>query len=154
MTAPRLALGLALLGALVLGAPGRTARAAAPGTLIITDKRIDTSPESFEKEARAAARPSIGKSGDGWKVYFVAWLKKAPGAEEINVVFYEAGGKSREPINHFPIRTKPSVKILVSEVEIRPEDGFKAGNKYDVRITRIIGGREEVYARTTLQLAE
>ena len=148
MKAPR------LIFALLLAVLCRQAVAAAPGTLIVTDKRIDTSPENFEKEARAAARTSLGKSGDGWKVHFVAWLKKAPGAEEINIVFYDAAGKSREPVNHYPIRTKPTVKVLVSEVDIKPEDGFKAGGKYNVLITRLIGGREEVYARTTLQLTD
>ena len=40
----------------------------------------------------------------------------------------------------------------MADVEIKPEDGFKAGNKYNMLVTRLIGGHEEVYARTTIEL--
>ena len=81
----------------------------------------------------------------------VVRLKHAPGAEEVNLVFYDTTPK-REYINSYPIRAKATAKIILSEVDLRPEDGFKPGNKYQVLITRLINGKEEVYARTSLEL--
>lgn len=130
------------------------AQAAPPGSLVVTQRQVDASGGDFEKAVKAAAVGKLKRAGDNWHVYFVAYLKKAPGAEEVNVVFYEAGAKGREPVNHYPLRTKATAKILMSDVEIKPEDGFKVGGKYLMKITRLIGGREEVYASTTVELAE
>jgi hypothetical protein len=131
------------------------AYAAPPGTLIITDRRIESGGDyaKFEKEVQANRKTVLKKSGDGWHVYFVAYMRRPPGAPDINIVFYDMAEKKREPVNAFPIKTQPSAKILISEVEIKPEDGFKVGGKYRVLITRLINGREEVYAQTTLELA-
>jgi hypothetical protein len=122
------------------------------GAIIVTDHKVEagTDTDSFEKELKAAAKTTLAKSGDNWHVYYVAYLRKAPGAEEINVVFYVPG--SHEPVNAYPLRTRKDAKILVSDLEIKPEEGFKAGQKYSMRITRLISGREEVYAQTTLEL--
>lgn len=132
----------------------QAARAAPPGTLFITDRRIDAAPEQFEKEVRAASKTSLPRTGEGWKMYLVAYLRRPPGAEDLNIVFYDVAGSKKEPVNHYPIRTRPNAKILVTEIEIKPEEGFKPGARYDVRVTRLVGGREEVFARTVLQLAE
>lgn len=147
-------MGMRTLVFLLLLGVTAVATAAPPGTLYITEKAVDTSSANFEKDAKAAARGTLKKSGDSWRLFFVAFLRKAPGAEELNVVLYEPGSKAKEPVSNYPIRTKATAKIVVAEVEVRPEDGAKAGQKYDVRITRLIGGREEVYARTTLELTE
>ncbi|MCS6911965.1 MAG: hypothetical protein RMK29_01310 [Myxococcales bacterium] len=141
---------VASLGALsppvVLGAP--------PGTLFVTDRRIDAPAEQFEKEVRAAAKTSLPRTGEGWKMYLVAYLRRPPGAEDLNIVFYDVAGSKKEPVNHYPIRTRPNAKIVTTEIEIRPEEGFKPGARYEVRVTRLVGGREEVFAKTVLQLAE
>jgi hypothetical protein len=109
--------------------------------------------EAFEKQVKAAATGSLKKGEDGrWHLYFVAWLKKKPGTEEINIVFYEPG-KGHDPVA-FPLRTRPDAKVLVSDVSVAPEDGLKGGKKYDVRITRLSNGHEEVFARTSLELAD
>lgn len=52
----------------------------------------------------------------------------------------------------YPIRTKRDAKIMLATLEIKPEDGFKVGGKYSVLITRLLNGREDIYARTTLEL--
>lgn len=142
-----------LMTALALCAAPPAAVAAPPGSLIITDHRLDPGSPDFEKE-RKEATGKLKRAGDGWRVYFVAYLKKTPGVEEMNIVFYEAGGTTKEPVNFISLRTKPNAKIMVADVEIKPEDGFKAGRKYNVRITRLISGREDVYASTVLELAE
>lgn len=125
--------------------------AAPPGTLYIVEGHVEATGPDFDKALKAASRTSLTKNdSDVWHVSFVAFLKKQPGAEEVHLVFYEAGVK--EPVNAYPIRTRATAKILAAEVDIKPEDGFKPGHKYQVLITRLINGREEVYARTGLEL--
>ncbi len=122
------------------------------GSLLITDHAMDPKSPTFERDLRRAAKTALPRVGDGWHLYFVAYLKRSPGAPELNLVFYETQGGKREQVNVFPIQTQESAKVLMSEAEISPENGFKVGGKYQVLLTRLIGGKEEVYARTTLEL--
>jgi hypothetical protein len=56
-------------------------------------------------------------------------------------------------VQAYAIRTNKSGKTLMAELEIKPEEGFKAGGKYNVLIARLLpNGKEEVFARTTLEL--
>jgi hypothetical protein len=146
------ALRSVLLSCALLSLSAAVAHAAPPGgTLVITDAAMDPKSPTFEKDLKKATKTSLTKSGDGWHLYFVAYLKKAAGSAEVNIVFYDVTAK-REQINAFPINTAPSAKILMSDIEITPEQGFKAGHKYEVRITRLVGGKEDVYAKATLDL--
>jgi hypothetical protein len=130
-------------------------RAAPSGSLFITDHRISPSPDRFEKELKAAATSVLARnSGENWRVHFVAYLKKAPASEDVNVVFYAVDKGKRELVNAFPIHTRADARILMSEVEIKPEDGFKPGGKYQVLITRLVSGKEDIFAKTTLELKE
>jgi hypothetical protein len=141
------------LGAVALLALADGRLAAAPsGTLVITDHQLDPKSKTLEQELNKAKKASLSKSGEGWHLYFVAYLKKAAGATEVNLVFYEMSGGKREQINAFPIKTQADAKILMSDAEISTEQGFKAGKKYQVLITRLIGGKEDVYARANLEL--
>lgn len=142
-------LGIALC-ALALPRP---ARAGAPGTLVILTKPVSTDPSDFDKRVKAEATTKLKKSGDNWHVYFVAYMKKPPGAAEINVVFYDAAKKNSEPIA-YQVQTQPTAKIVMADFEAKGEDGLKSGNKYNVRVTRLINGHEETYASTTLELAD
>jgi hypothetical protein len=128
------------------------ARAGLPGSLFITPEQVDTSNTDFEKSLKQKAVHSIEKGGDQWTLYFVAFLKKAPGAKEVQLVFYDTGVKGHEPTNNFPIETQSNAKILSSSVSFGPDQGFKAGHTYHVLITRLIGGKEEVYARSEVTL--
>lgn len=130
-----------------------------PGTITITDKKLDVAKVTSVKDLKSEQRGILKKGADelGWKVYLVAHLNRAPGSDEVNLVFYDQApkpGQPREPVNAFAIHTKKDAKIMTAEVEIRPDEGFKPGGKYTVFITRLIGGKEEVYARTTLDLAQ
>ncbi|MSP60287.1 MAG: hypothetical protein EXR72_08090 [Myxococcales bacterium] len=129
------------------------ARAGFPkGTLIITDEEIDTQSATFEKDLKKHSRDTLRKGVEGWKIFLVAYLKRAAGSAEVNLVFYDIAGKGREQVNAFPIATSAKAEILASKVEISPEQGFKVGGKYQVLITRLIGGKEEIYAKTVLSL--
>ena len=120
--------------------------------MVLTSEQVDANDANFEKDAKSKQVTSLTKSGDQWTLYFLAFLKKAAGSKEVQLVFYDAAEKKHEPTNAFPIETVPNAKILVSSVNFSGDQGFKAGHKYNVMVTRLIGGHEEVYARTTVTL--
>ena len=61
-------------------------------------------------------------------------------------------GQPKEPVQAYPLRTKATARMLQASIDLKDEDGFKAGKKYTVLITRLVGGKEEVYARSALEL--
>ena len=113
--------------------------------------RVSAASGTFDKDVKAAARTSLERKDDNWHLSFVAYLKKPPGAEEVSLVFYDNTPK-REYINSYTIRVKATAKIVLSEIDLKPEDGFKAGNKYQVLITRLVGGKEDIFARSVVEL--
>jgi hypothetical protein len=125
--------------------------AAPSGTLAITSEAVDTN-ENIDVQVKKKSVKSLAAKDGSWTIYFVAFLKKPPGVKEVNIVFYDTAVKSHEETNAIQIATQASAKILVSNVQIGPEQGFKAGHTYNVLITRLVGGKEDVYARTTLTL--
>jgi hypothetical protein len=128
------------------------AHAAPPGSMILTAEQVDTGNADFEKEAKKKQIQSLSKTNEQWTLYFLAFLKKAAGSKQVQLVFYDTAEKAHEPTNAFPIQTQPSAKILASSVTFTGDQGFKAGHKYNVLVTRLVGGKEDVYARTTLTL--
>ena len=149
----------ALVGLLL--ATGLSSALATPpaGSIVVTERKLNPYLGSFQQDLKTEAKKVLTKQGerDNWKVYFVAYLKKAAGDSKINVVFYDASekvkpGQERDPVHFAEIGTKPDAKVLMSEVELRPDQGFKEGGKYQVLITRLINGKEEVYAPTQLEL--
>ncbi len=149
-----LALALPSLG--LAAVPGLSP--GSPGTITITEKKLEPAQANSLKDLKAEQRSVLGKApeAEGWQIHLVAHLNRPPGAEEVNIVFYDQTppkpGQPREPINAYPIHTKKDGKVMLAQVEVRPEDGFKAGGKYLVLITRLINGKEDVYAKTTLEL--
>lgn len=128
------------------------------GTITVTEKKLDSSQVSSATVLKAEQRCTLGKekSSDDWEVNLIAHLSRAIGAEQVNIVFYDQGsGKPETPgneVNSFSIKTKKDTKIVIATLEINPDGGFKVGGKYSIVITRLVNGREEVYAKTTLQL--
>ena len=146
----RLALAVGVAAVMVSGG---VARALPAGTLVITTSQMDPKSPTFEKDLKKAQKTELVKDGEaGWHLYFVAYLKKAAGAQEVNIVLYDVSGGKREQINAFPVTTQPTAKIIMSDVQLSTEQGFKVGAKYDVMITRLSGGHEDVYARARLEL--
>jgi hypothetical protein len=128
------------------------AYASPPGSMILTAEQVDTGSADFEKEAKKKQIQALEKSGEQWTLYFLAYLKKPAGAHQVQFVFYDLADKKHEPTNAFPIQTQPGAKILASSVTFTGEQGFKPGHKYNVLVTRLVGGKEDVYARSTLTL--
>lgn len=162
-----LALGLAAASPALAGGP-------AAGAIVITDHMLNPALSTFQSDLKSEAKASLtqNEESESWKVHFIAHLKKSPGSPDVNIVFYEIGqaakqaGKeadkaapkpvakadAREPVQAYPIKTKQTATMLISEVTLKKEEGFKPGGKYQVLITRLINGKEEVYARTSLEL--
>ena len=144
----------AFVAILFLGLTAQRAHAGSPspGSMVITAEAVDTSEADFEKNAKKKEVKSLTKSGDQWTLYFLAFLKKAAGSKQVDLVFYDTAEKKHEPTQAFPIETQPSAKILTSSVSFNADQGFKAGHHYNVWVTRLIGGHEEVYARSAITL--
>ena len=93
------------------------------------------------------------KGGDAWTLNFMVFLKEAPGADKINIVYYDLSGKKREQVNYSEVSVKPDQKIVqLNGVAISKDLGFVKGHKYDVLATRLIGGKEKAYAKATITL--
>lgn len=135
-------------------APGST------GSIVITDHELNPALSSFHKDLKSEARASLARNPETetWRLHFIAYLNRAPGADDVNLVFYDPqppkAGQPREPVQAFPIHTKATAKILMSQIDLKPEDGFKPGGKYQVLVTRLINGKEDVYARGTVELTD
>lgn len=128
------------------------AQAGAAGSIVITAEPVDTSSGDFEHSLKKNATKQIAAKDGQWTINFVAFLKKAAGADEVNVVFYDVAEKSHEPTNAFPIQTKANAKVLVSSVAVSSDQNFKAGHTYNIMITRLVSGKEDVYARSQVSL--
>jgi hypothetical protein len=128
----------------------------APGTITITEKKMGWKEVMQSKELKAEQRCALtkGKEDDGWKIYVVAHLKPAPGAEQVNLVLYDQSKpiQQGDPVQAYQINTRKDAQIMQAEIELKPEEGFKAGGKYKVMITRLIDNKEKSYASTTLEL--
>jgi len=100
------------------------------------------------------SKTAIATKGDGnWTLNFMVFLKEAPGANSVNIVYYDISAKPREQVNYSEVSVKPDQKIVqLNGVAISKDLGFVKGHKYDVLATRIIGGKEKVYAKTTVTL--
>ena len=102
---------------------------------------------AMKKQSKTAIK------GDGnWTLNFMVFLKEAPGASSVNIVYYDVSGK-RDQVNYSEVSVKPDQKIIqLNGVAISKDLGFVKGHKYEVLATRIIGGKEKVYAKANFTL--
>lgn len=139
----------ALIAAVVL--VSGVAVAAPSGTVYVLPEKIDVAEVGFEAAAKKAAVKTLHKDGTEWSFFLLAWLKKAAGASQINVAFYDKAKKAAtEPDTVVSIGTQASAKLIATSLTVADDAGVEVGHTYDVRITRLIGGKEEVYARTQI----
>jgi hypothetical protein len=103
---------------------------------------------AIKKQSKAA----IKNSGGTWTLNMMVFLKEAAGADKINIVYYDVS-KKREQVNFSEIDVKRDQKMVqLNGTALSKDLGFVAGHKYEVLATRLIGGKEKVYAKTTLTL--
>jgi hypothetical protein len=150
MTGMTVALGAVLFTALSL-APRP---AAAGGKIVVSD--VEWGSYGSEKEMNSALKKQ-GKTtfkGDGaWNLNMMVFLGSGAGGDKINIVYYDTSKKPAEQVNFSEVGVKPDQKIVqVNGLAISKDMGFVKGHKYEVRATRLVGGKEKVYAKTTITL--
>ena len=148
----RLALVASLATAALTLAP-RAARAGNGGKIYVSD--VEYGSFSSEKDMQSAIKrqSKTAIKGDGaWNLNFMVFLNAVPGADKINIVYYDVS-KKKEQVNFTEVGVKPDQKIVqLNGQSISKDLGFVKGHKYEVRATRLIGGKEKVYAKTTITL--
>jgi hypothetical protein len=144
-----------VIAALALAALApREARAQQKGKIYVSDVEYGT-PGSEKELAGALKRQSKTtiKGQDGtWQLNLMVFLNAAPGANAINIVYYDLS-KKNEQVDFAEVPVKPDQKIiLLNGQTVSKEKGFVKGHKYDIRATRVVGGKEKVLAKATITL--
>ena len=151
---------LAALFALVVGAallaPATAHAQAMKGKVIVSDAEFGTgfgTDAEMMKAVKKQAKSTIKGENGTWTLNLMVFLNAAPGADTINIVYYDVSVKPRDQVNFSEVKVQPTQKIVqVNGVSISKDLGFVKGHKYDVLATRIIGGKEKVYAKGTFTL--
>jgi hypothetical protein len=153
-----LAAAVALAAAALVLFPGRAtadAWSALKGHIFVSDAEFGTgygSDSAMVSAVKKQAKTTI-KGGGNWTLNMMVFLNQAPGADKINIVYYDISAKPREQVNFSEVAVKPDQKIVqLNGIAISTDLGFVKGHKYDVLATRLIGGKEKVYAKTVLTL--
>ena len=128
--------------------------AVAAGRIVVSDAEFGS--YASEKETSAALKKQ-GKTtfqgGGSWNLNMMIFLGSAPGGNKINIVYYDVSKHPPDQVNFTEVSVKPDQKIVqLNGQAISSDMGFVKGHKYEVRATRVIGGKEKVYAKTTITL--
>jgi hypothetical protein len=141
--------------AIVLVATALVPRAAhAGGRIVVSD--VEFGSFGSEKEMNAALKKQSKTTfkGDGaWTLNLMVFLGAPAGAAKINIVYYDMSKKPPDQVNFTEVGVKPDQKIVQLNGQTVSKDmGFVKGHKYEIRATRLLGGKEKVYAKTTVTL--
>jgi len=143
-------------GTLLLAAPSKAHAQAMKGKVVVSDAEFGTgfgSDADMMKAVKKQSKTTIKGENGTWTLNLMVFLNAAPGADTINIVYYDVSVKPRDQVNFSEVKVQPTQKIVqVNGVSISKDLGFVKGHKYDVLATRIIGGKEKVYAKGTVTL--
>ena len=125
------------------------------GKVIISDTEF-TGGYGTDAQMVAAVRKqgkTTIKGESGWTMNLMVFLKEPAGATSINIVYYDVSVKPRDQVNFSEVTVQATQKIVqVNGVAVSKDLGFVKGHKYEVLATRVIGGKEKVYAKGTVTL--
>jgi hypothetical protein len=128
--------------------------ATAGGKIVVSD--VEFGSFGSEKEMGAAMKKQAKttfKGGGSWTLNFMVFLGAGTGGSKINLVYYDVSKHPPDQVNFTEVGVKPDQKIVqLNGQAISSDMGFVKGHKYEVRATRVIGGKEKVYAKTTITL--
>ena len=145
-----------VVGAMTLLAAPAAHAQAMKGKVVVSDAEFGTgfgTDAEMMKAVKKQAETTIKGDGSTWTLNLMVFLNAAPGADTINIVYYDVSVKPRDQVNFSEVKVQPTQKIVqVNGVSISKDLGFVKGHKYDVLATRIIGGKEKVYAKGTITL--
>jgi hypothetical protein len=152
----RLVLSAAVLSAVLVFAAAARADAwsALKGRILVSESEFGSGYETdaamvaaFKKQATTEI-----KGDNAWTINLAVFLKEAAGANKINIVYYDLS-HNHEQVNFSEVDVKPDQKMVeLNGISLSSDLGFVKGHKYDVLATRIIGGKEKVYAKATITL--
>jgi hypothetical protein len=130
--------------------------AALKGKLLVSDTEFRAgyaSDAQMVSAVKKQARTTIPGENNAWTMNLMVFLKEPAGATSINIVYYDVSVKPREQVNFSEVKVQASQRIVqVNGVAISKDLGFVKGHKYEVRATRLIAGKEKVYAKGLVTL--
>ena len=132
----------------------RAAHAQAKGHIYVSDAEFQSysSDKEMAQAIKRQSKTTIKEEGGTWPLNLIVFLNAAPGADKINIVYYDLS-KKNEQVDFAEVGVKPDQKIILLNGQgVSKEKGFVKGHRYDIRATRLIGGKEKVYAKTTITL--
>jgi hypothetical protein len=126
----------------------------AGGRIVVSDAAFGGYGSEREMNAALKKQGKTTFKGDGaWTLNLMVFLGAPAGGNQINIVYYDLSKKPADQINFTEVGVKPDQKIVqLNGQAISKDMGFVKGHKYEVRATRLIGGKEKVYAKTTITL--
>ena len=131
------------------------AAGAMKGKIVISDSEFSTgfgSDAQMLAAVRKQAKTTIKGEG-AWTMNLMVFLKEPAGATNINIVYYDVSVKPRDQVNFSEVKVQASQKIVqVNGIAVSKDLGFVKGHKYEVLATRVIAGKEKVYAKGVVTL--
>lgn len=130
----------ALLAATMMVQTAHDATAQNTGSLVFLNRRP---PREFNGNIRAWASAnrvqavSEDVSSHVWRVQFMAFLSRAPGASEVNLVFYKIDGNTRRYVSNQSVSLNdPSERVFFHQTVLhRGADEFQPMERYEVAVT-------------------
>jgi hypothetical protein len=124
------------------------------GRVVISDVEFTSYASDAQMLAAVKKQSKATLKGDGsWTMNLMVFLKEPAGASSINIVYSDVSAKPRDQVNFSEVQVQPSQKIvMVNGVSVSKDLGFVKGHKYEVLATRVIGGKEKVYAKGIVTL--
>jgi hypothetical protein len=141
----------AMIMAVALFASSTLAYAGAPGSMFFSGDDVELKGD-WEAKLKKSNVKAVEKKDGEWKLFVVAFLRKAPGAGEVSILFYDAAEKQTDPNAVMPVSLPATAKVLATSLSFNEEAGVKPGHTYNVVVARKVGGKDEIYAKSQLSL--
>ncbi len=144
-----------LAATIVFSSAALAPRAAhAGGRIVVSDVEFGSYGSAKEMNAALKKQAKTTLKGDGaWTLNLMIFLGAGAGADKINIVYYDISKKPADQVNFTEVGVKPDQKIVQLNGQAISKDlGFVKGHRYEIRATRLVGGKEKVYAKTTITL--
>jgi hypothetical protein len=151
-----LAVGAATL---LLASTAQAQPARLRGKIVFSSEPVkDHAPRALGKQF-ARAKPVVDlkrNKNKEWEVYIIAFLNRKPVPGPLTIWMYEKGDKAamraNEPISAKSVDRKGLGKTFVHNLLIDPDLGFNKNHSYVVWVGQILGRKNKVYARGTVNL--
>jgi hypothetical protein len=151
------AVGASLLAALAsFPSPAVAAPGGLKGKVVISDHEFGmgfNSDAALLAAVRKQGKSTLKSDNGAWTLNLMVFLKEPAGAASLNIVYYDVSVKPRDQVNFSEVQVQPTqIIVQINGVAISKDLGFVKGHKYEVLATRLIHGKEKVYARGAVTL--